>query len=306
MVDMSQEYSVKPKKSELAKSQSDLLHALVEGDQLTASRLIDTAISERWEPSNVYVHVIGHCLAEIGARWQTGDLSIATEHRATQMALRLLGNAQQAYVNGKRVGRRAVITSVEGDTHLIGGLTFADLLRFEGWDVDFLGADTPADSLVELVENDSPELVGLSLTIEEFLPNASKTVSAIKQLQNPPVVVVGGAVMAANPILEADFCSEDAVKAVNWVQEHFDLNESSVTVEVLLSDLGERIRRLRKDQGLSQQGLASQANLDRSYLSAVENGKQNVSFATLKGISDALGVGIAELISREWPFVYSS
>jgi len=296
---MSNTYSVKPRKNELAKTRADLLHALIEGDQLAASRTVDTAISERWEPSHVYVRVIGHCLAEIGARWHAGELSIATEHRATQMALRLLGNAQRVYLNSKRIGQRAIITSVEGDTHLIGGLTFADLLRFEGWDVDFLGADTPTDALVELVEKESPELVGLSVTIEEFLPNALKTVQEIKQLPNPPVVVIGGAIMAENPISEADFCSADAVKAVNWVQTHFDLNESSVTIDVLLADLGNRIQMLRKDRGLSQQGLASQANLDRSYLSAVENGKQNVSFATLKGISDALYVGIAELISRE-------
>ena len=303
---MSHKCSVKPKRNELAKTRADLLQALIEGDQLTASRLVDAAISDRWEPSSVYVHVIGHCLAEIGARWHAGNLAIATEHRATQMALRLLGNAQRFYVNGKRVGRRAVITSVEGDTHLIGGLTFADLLRFEGWDVDFLGADTPTDALVELVQTQSPELVGLSVTIEKFLPNASAAVDAIKQLPDAPVVVVGGANMATNPISKADFCSEDAVKAVNWVQKHFDLNESSVTVEVLLSDLGDRIQRLRKDRGLSQLGLASQANLDRSYISAVENGKQNISFATLKGISDALDVGIAELISRDWPIAYSS
>jgi methanogenic corrinoid protein MtbC1/DNA-binding XRE family transcriptional regulator len=296
---MSNTYSVKPRKNELAKTRADLLHALIEGDQLAASRTVDTAISERWEPSHVYVRVIGHCLAEIGARWHAGELSIATEHRATQMALRLLGNAQRVYLNSKRIGQRAIITSVEGDTHLIGGLTFADLLRFEGWDVDFLGADTPTDALVELVEKESPELVGLSVTIEEFLPNALKTVQEIKQLPNPPVVVIGGAIMAENPISEADFCSADAVKAVNWVQTHFDLNESSVTIDVLLADLGNRIQMLRKDRGLSQQGLASQANLDRSYVSAVENGKQNVSFATLKGISDALYVGIAELISRE-------
>ena len=299
---MSQKYSVKPRKNELAKVRVDLLDALIKGDQLSASLLVDTAISKHWEASHVYLHVIGHCLTEIGARWHAGDLSIATEHRATQMALRLLGNAQRAYVNGKRIGQRAIITSVEGDTHLIGGMTFADLLRFEGWDVDFLGADTPTDALVELVENESPELVGLSVTIEEFLPNASKTVKGIKRLPNPPVVVIGGAIMTTNPISDADFCSADAVKAVNWVQTHFNLNESSVTIDVLLADLGERIQMLRKDRGLSQKGLASQANLDRSYVSAVENGKQNVSFATLKGIADALDVGIAELISRERPF----
>jgi cobalamin-dependent methionine synthase I len=180
---------------------------------------------------------------------------------------------------------------------LIGGLTFADLLRFEGWDVDFLGADSPIDSIVEMVERESPDLVGLSVTIEEYLPNANDTVTAIKALPNPPVVVLGGAAVDRNSILEADYSSADAVKAVNWVQAHFNLNDASVTIEVMLEELGARIQTLRKDKGLSQQQLATEADLDRSYISAVEHGKQNVSFATLKGISDALGIGVAELIS---------
>jgi ribosome-binding protein aMBF1 (putative translation factor) len=105
---------------------------------------------------------------------------------------------------------------------------------------------------------------------------------------------------------DRNLCNADVVKAVNWVQTHIGLNESSVTIDVLLADLGSRIQMLRKDRGLSQQGLAAEANLDRSYVSAVEHCNQNVSFATLKGISDALDVGIAELISREWPFEYNS
>ena len=295
---MSQGYSVTPRKTELAKHREGLLQTLIEGDQFAATRLVCQAISERWEPSHVYVHVIGHCLVEVGVRWHSGELSIATEHRATQIALRLLAHAQRSYVNGKRIGRRALITSVEGDHHVVGGLTFADLLRFEGWDVDFLGADTPVDAVVDLVASEAPELVGLSITIEEFLPNASATVTALKQLPNPPVVVIGGAAAGINPIPEADFCGADVVEAVNWVQVKFGLDNTSVTIEVLLAELGDRIQALRKDRGLSQQGLADAANLDRSYISAVENGKQNVSFATLKGISDALGVGVAELINR--------
>jgi transcriptional regulator with XRE-family HTH domain len=65
----------------------------------------------------------------------------------------------------------------------------------------------------------------------------------------------------------------------------------------MLVELGVRIQSLRKDRGLSQQGLAADAGLDRSYVSAIEHGKQNVSFATLKGISDALGVGVSDLIT---------
>jgi transcriptional regulator with XRE-family HTH domain len=84
---------------------------------------------------------------------------------------------------------------------------------------------------------------------------------------------------------------------VEWVQTRFNLNASSQNVEVMLAELGNRIKELRKDKGLSQQQLATEADLDRSYISAVENGKQNVSFATIKGISDALGIGLSDLIS---------
>ncbi len=209
----------------------------------------------------------------------------------------MLSRARASYVNGRRIGRKAIITSVQGDNHIIGGLTYADLLRFEGWDVDFLGADTPVYSLLDLVAQEPPNLVGLSVTIEDFIPNAVQTVKALKKIPNPPVVVVGGAAATMTDIPEADFCSADAVAAVQWTQAHFNLNESSVTLEVMLHELGDRIQTLRKDRGLSQQDLARDAGLDRSYISAVEHGKQNVSFATLKGISDALGVPVTELIS---------
>ncbi len=86
---MSQRFSVKPKKNDLMKNRDDFLSALTDGDQLSAIRLVEDAITLRWEPSILYVNVIGHCLAEIGAMWHSGKLSIATEHRATQIALRL-------------------------------------------------------------------------------------------------------------------------------------------------------------------------------------------------------------------------
>jgi methanogenic corrinoid protein MtbC1/DNA-binding XRE family transcriptional regulator len=298
---MSQNYSVKPRENEIAKTSQELLDALISGDQLAATQVVDNLVSRRWEPAFVYVDVIGHCLAEIGARWHNGDLSIAIEHRATQIALRLLSRAEDVYAPTRRVGRRALVTSVEGDNHLIGGLAFANLLKFEGWEVDFLGADSPVSSIVDLVTQENPDLVGLSVTTEEYIPNATSTVRALKVINENLVVVVGGAAAgtsdAAIALDEADFYGADAVAAVDWTQKKFGLNDSTMSLNVMLSDLGSTIQSLRKDRGLSQQQLAMGAGLDRSYISAVENGKQNVSFATLKGISDALGVRVTELIS---------
>lgn len=300
---ISQKYSVKPRKIELAKVRQELLDVLISGDQIASTELVDKLIKQRWQPAFVYVNAIGHCLAEVGVRWHKGEISIATEHRATQIALRLLAKAQDSYAPSKRVGRRAIITSVEGDDHLIGGLAFADLLRFKGWDVDFLGANTPVQSVVEIVEQLRPDLIGLSVTIEDYLPNATATIAALKSLDERSVVVVGGAAAGSNgatlALDSADFYGSDAVEAVEWTQKRFGLSETTVSLEVMLSDLGATIQSLRKDRALSQQELATGEGLDRSYISAVEHGKQNVSFATLKGISDVLGVKVTDLISGQ-------
>lgn len=302
---MSPKYLAKPKTSELDKHRHALLEALLAGDQTRATELIDEAISNKWEPSSIYVNIVGHSMAEIGAMWHRGELTIAEEHRATQIAFRLLAHAQASYVNGHSVGLKAIVTAVEGDRHMVGGLTFADLLRFEGWDVDYLGADMPIDDLYALVESTRPQLLGLSVTIPENLDSARRTVEKVKSNGFSPTVVVGGGALTkqeSRDLLEdagADFVSSDSAKAIEWTLEKFDLGFSARTVEAMLSDIGQRIQSLRKERGISQGDLAKSSSLDRSYISAVERGKQNVSFATLKAIADSLKIPVADLIEED-------
>ena len=289
-------FSVKPRKK-IAPTRKKLFDTLNKVDQLSAKQLVDKAIFDRWDQSYVSVNIIGHCMSKIGARWHSGKLSIPVERRATQIALSFVARAQDSYGDDRRIGLRAIIAAVEGDKHVIGGLTFADMLRFDGWDVVFLGANSPVDSTVEMVRRESPDLVGLSVSIKEYLPTAKESVRAIKALPNPPVVVIGGAAVKDHSVSAADFSNSNSVDAITWLQTRFNLHPSSKTVEVMLTEVGDQIKALRKDKGLSQQQLATKANLDRSYISAVEHGKQKVSFITLKRISDALGIAVSDLIT---------
>lgn len=63
----------------------------------------------------------------------------------------------------------------------------------------------------------------------------------------------------------------------------------------LKSDLGNRIKRLRKSQGLSQEQLGLMIGLDRTYLVGVEKGRRNISFINLVKIARGLGVSLSEL-----------
>lgn len=58
---------------------------------------------------------------------------------------------------------------------------------------------------------------------------------------------------------------------------------------------GARLHELRKAKGMSQEDVAFAADLDRSYLSAIERGKRNLSLVNIHRIAGALGVGPGEL-----------
>jgi transcriptional regulator with XRE-family HTH domain len=58
---------------------------------------------------------------------------------------------------------------------------------------------------------------------------------------------------------------------------------------------GGRVRTLRRDQGLSQEGLAHLCDLDRTYIGGVERGERNISLINIHIIADALKVAVQEL-----------
>jgi transcriptional regulator with XRE-family HTH domain len=59
---------------------------------------------------------------------------------------------------------------------------------------------------------------------------------------------------------------------------------------------GRRLRQLRKDRGFSQELLAHQANLHRTYVGSVERGERNVSLDAIYALADALGVRAGDLL----------
>lgn len=59
---------------------------------------------------------------------------------------------------------------------------------------------------------------------------------------------------------------------------------------MILQNVGQRIRDLRNEQGLSQEKLALKAEIDRTYLAGVEQGKRNLSIKSLDKILKALDI----------------
>lgn len=63
---------------------------------------------------------------------------------------------------------------------------------------------------------------------------------------------------------------------------------------MITEKVGQRIKDLRSNLGLSQEKLALKADLDRTYIAGVENGKRNLSLKSLEKIVLALEVSFED------------
>ncbi len=59
---------------------------------------------------------------------------------------------------------------------------------------------------------------------------------------------------------------------------------------------GDKLREIRKQKGLSQEGLALKSGLHRTYISDIERGSRNVSLKNIDKIAKALGLAVKSLL----------
>ena len=63
--------------------------------------------------------------------------------------------------------------------------------------------------------------------------------------------------------------------------------------------LGGNVKSLRLSLGLSQEELAFEADLDRTYISQIERGVGNPSILVLLKVATVLGVELADLLTKK-------
>jgi transcriptional regulator with XRE-family HTH domain len=68
--------------------------------------------------------------------------------------------------------------------------------------------------------------------------------------------------------------------------------------DALPREFGALVRRLRYSRGLSQEGLAQAAKLERAYVGMIERGETNVSLRTAFKLARALGMTLAGLFAE--------
>lgn len=273
------------------------LQRLVRGDEAGARAVVDEAGAQGWSPARVYLEMLAPAQVEIGALWHDRRITVAHEHLATDITLRQMERLRPALARAGAGGGHAVVSCVEDETHAVGARMLADFLLMDGWSVDYLGAATPTRDLLAFVGERGPHLVALSVTMPERLAVAADAVRGLRTLTPAPRVLVGGAAVRDQrraEALGADALADDALAGMREARRLVPAAASAPGD--YFGELGRRLQALRVARGWTQGQLASAAELDRTYISGVENGKQNPTLGALLKLARALEVPLERLV----------
>lgn len=288
-----------------------LVEAALANDRRTTRNLLLEPLAHGRAVSAILRALVTPALTELGDRWARHQIDVAAEHLATRAIADAVANLRQHATPNPSLGARAVIACVDHEHHELPARIVADLLELDGWAVDFLGAATPPTDLAAFVAHTRPELVGLSATLPERATDVRLTLNRLLHLEPPPAVLVGGSqdflkaltlTLASFPLADrVDIVHGDALDAVLAARQILANRASPPTLDRYLELLAERLQRLRRARGWSQQQLASAAQLDRTYVSAVEHARQNLTLGAVYKLASALDTTLHDLLAADTP-----
>lgn len=167
----------------------ELLSAVGAMDLARAGRALVQA-SNVFAPHDLVLNVLAPTLEQLGTRWASGTLCVASEHAATAMLRTQLGAllAAQA-VSGKTP---IVCGTPAGERHELGALMAAVVMAMHGRRVLYLGADLPASELANAAFLSGAWAVALSVV--GLAPAAARheIEELCRVLPNQVQVLVGG------------------------------------------------------------------------------------------------------------------
>jgi methanogenic corrinoid protein MtbC1 len=138
--------------SELSRVQALYLQAILHGQRQAAAGIAVEAVRQGCSVPDVYADVLQESMYEVGRLWETNRITVAQEHMATAITQYVIAQLYPLIQSAQPPRGRMVITGVEGEQHQVGPNMVADVLESAGWDVRFLGTDTPAAGVLQAVE----------------------------------------------------------------------------------------------------------------------------------------------------------
>lgn len=203
------------------------LYALLDGKRHEARTMILNALDQGASIEKIDLDVFQPILYEIGRLWQINAISVASEHYVTAVTQSLMSELYPRILTGKQHNGVMIAACIEGELHEVGMRMVADLCELGGWEVHYLGTNTPTEAILQILADRRASVLALSATMTFHVRAVAKLIEAVRATPTLAGVkiLVGGYPFKLSPELwrkiGADGCGRDAREAVElaraWV-----------------------------------------------------------------------------------------
>lgn len=170
---------------------------LLAGDSRGAWGVVEAALSAGSSLEAVYLDLLCPALASIGERWRAGEIDVAVEHRASGIAMRLIGRIGPRFTRRGRTRGSIVMGTAAGERHSLQLAVLADLARMEGFEVSDLGADVPPASFAFVVrDTERLALICISAMTPGLDDSVAETISVLRETAPSVPILLGGLAIA--------------------------------------------------------------------------------------------------------------
>jgi methanogenic corrinoid protein MtbC1 len=178
------------------KSRHQLLKKLTDGN-IDGSIKIYKEYVNIFSISDFFDKILRPVMSKIGSDWETGKLSVATEHVASNVAQTLVKIIME-HVSGVNNKKKILLCVPLGEEHHIGCDVLETYLTIKGFKVFNMGTSVPSDVIIEFIDMEKPDIVLISITINDNILAGQRLVKKIKEQSKIPVLVGGYALQGDN------------------------------------------------------------------------------------------------------------
>ena len=173
----------------------DVLDHLTNGERDEALKIYEI-FTKSSTPAEFFDKILKPVMYKVGDLWETKKLSVASEHIASNIAHDLVK------IVGEKISRsdgrgKILVCTPPGEEHNLGCNILESFLQSKRYRVFNLSPNDPTEDVINFIKNDTPDLVLVSITLEDNIKPGKRFVKKIAEKFDMPILV-GGLALANN------------------------------------------------------------------------------------------------------------
>ncbi len=202
-----------------------LLDELLQADRNGVYELLTYLVTNGLTLAVIADEVIRPAFRRIGELWEQGKLGVNQEHIATYTMQEALSRLVPTLHHKPPKKLAAVSACLSEELHELGLRCLSYCLELEGWQTQYLGMNTPLESVLQQINNFKPQLVAVSITTprpQGYLTRQLNTIAQAARSHRATFILGGFAsIHLTSDDLACDLITTSVQDALRFVGERF-------------------------------------------------------------------------------------